>query len=171
MISSAELREDLSEPVIPEWVSRRLVEGTLPWGEALTVAYEEFDARFSLHDSTWIGLFLDIAFWQSAKLAFIWDPAHQPEGLLERTSWVKKWPVLFIDIDKVTNIDTSSIVDLNYPRQVGSSSFCRFKNGTQQLTLDCDGGVIRIDFEGDCTFLAMSRSGDVITLRGDISDL
>jgi hypothetical protein len=53
----------------PGWVYKELVEDYLPWEQGEKVSFIEFNKKYTLHDSGWIGIFFNVAYEQTATLA------------------------------------------------------------------------------------------------------
>jgi len=68
------------EEEYPDWLYRDLVEDSLPWENKSPYDLESFFERYTLHDSNWVGCFLNVAFTQDAILAFQWDSVWLPDN-------------------------------------------------------------------------------------------
>ncbi len=80
----------------PDWVYQELVENYLPWQQGKKMSFQEFDRKYTLHDSYWLGIFFDVAYEKAATLAIQWDAVWLSDAVKERTSVVADWPYLFI---------------------------------------------------------------------------
>jgi hypothetical protein len=82
----------------PAWLSRSLLETTLPWQAAQTASMPEFLKKYSLHDSPWIG------FWFGALetvAAIRWDTIWNQDVIPFPGSQVAEWPILLIRFERV----------------------------------------------------------------------
>ena len=149
---------DLSD-YFPDWIYRAIVEDSLPWRAGKKGSFEEFDKTYTLHDSSWIGLFAGMALDSSLTLAVIWDPYWVPDEVHRSTPNVKEWPFLFIKIGNVQEIDTSKLETIDHSRNISGTEFYRLADGIRQLVVVCDGGQVKIKYKGETIFLGLDREG------------
>ena len=57
----------------PEWLYPGLVEGCLAWDQAKEMTFDGFTAKYTLHDSYWVGAYHDVGLYGDVTLAFEWD--------------------------------------------------------------------------------------------------
>lgn len=83
----------------PDRLGGDLLGGGLPWEEAVEVTVPRFLSRYTLHDSYWIGLYLQP---KAEAVALIrWD-AYWNEGLVVHPrETVTDWPVLLVRFERV----------------------------------------------------------------------
>jgi hypothetical protein len=91
-----DLEEDFDELDYPVWVYRELVEDYLPWEEGRQINFVEFNKKYTLHDSGWIGIFFNVAYEQTATLAIRWDAVWLPDEIAKSTSIVSDWPSILV---------------------------------------------------------------------------
>lgn len=142
---------------LPNWLYEALILDSLPWEVGKVWSYAEFEERYTLHDSQWIGAFANLQYYNSLTLALIWDAHWIPDEIRESTSIVDEWPFLFIKLEAVESIITKDLVALNYQREVESSSFTERESGSKVLKITGDGGKIEINFGGKMAFLALDH--------------
>jgi hypothetical protein len=157
--------EDFDELDYPAWVYRELVEDCLPWERGRKINFTEFNKKYTLHDSGWIGIFLNVAYDKTATLAIRWDAVWLPDEIAKSTSIVSDWPYLFIQLTNIEQFSTSNYVDLGgLPRSI---SGCEFEeiDGKKFLAIDdVFGGQINIIYQGEENFLAMEKDRRVLLI-------
>jgi hypothetical protein len=78
----------------PNWLGTDLIEGNLFWDRSLKTTMPEFFAQYTLHDSYWIGLFLEP---QRNGIAIIrWDTFWTKGRMSFPGSTVADWHLLLI---------------------------------------------------------------------------
>ena len=80
----------------PDWLGRAIEQDDLPWGEALVTTMPEFLARYSLHDSTWRGLFLRAGGVGVATVQWDTHWSRERVPLIDAEAEEHGWPFLFI---------------------------------------------------------------------------
>lgn len=149
---------------LPDWTYRAIVEDLLPWQAGRTCSFDEFEKTYTLHDSSWIGLFAGINLDSNVTLSIIWDPFWMPDEVHRSTSIVKEWPLLFIKIRDVQEIDISKLAALDYGRTICGAEFGALDDDLSQLIVVCDGGEVRIKFTGETVFLGLDREAKPLKL-------
>lgn len=158
-------KEDFDELNHPDWVYRELVEDCLPWGKSRTIDFIEFNKKYTLHDSGWIGIFFNVAYEQTATLAIRWDAVWLPDEVAKTTSIVSDWPYLFIQLTNVEQLSTSNYDDIgSLPRSIFGCEFEEI-DGRKFLAIDdVFGGQINIIYQGEETFLAMEKDNHILSI-------
>jgi hypothetical protein len=158
-------KEDFDELDHPDWVYKELVEDYLPWEQGRKINFIEFNKKYTLHDSGWIGIFFNIAYEQTATLAIRWDAVWLPDNIAKSTSIVSDWPYLFIQLKNIEQFSTSNYDDIgSLPRSI---SGCEFKEIDGKKFLEIDdvfGGQINIIYQGEETFLAMEKDKQILSI-------
>jgi hypothetical protein len=146
------------EQFYPDWVYRRVIENNLPWDKKSDHNIETFLDTYTLHDSSWIGIFYDIKFDQSVTLGFQWDSVWLPDNIKEGTSHVDDWPYLFIKIDSVKEISTNNFEELYYElnRTIRRAEITKIEEMYYLTIDDVYGGQVNIVFSGDHYILALN---------------
>ena len=144
---------------LPDWIYRGIVEDSLPWQAGKKCPFEEFDKKYTFHDSSWVGLYAGIALDRSLTLAVVWDPYWVPDEVHKSTPVVKEWPLLFVRIQDVLEIDTSTLETVEHSRNISGSEFYKLDDGVRQLVVVCEGGKVKIKYKGKTIFLALDREG------------
>src|SRR5215216_2317656 len=101
----------IEEEYYPKWLYEAIVEDFLPWESAQNFPYEEFAQKYTFHDSVWIGLFANVTYEDTAILSIIWDACWLPDEIAESTAEVRKYPFLFIKLEKIVQILTKNYKD------------------------------------------------------------
>jgi hypothetical protein len=149
----------------PGWVYKELVEDYLPWEQGRKINFTEFNKKYTLHDSYWIGIFFNVAYNQTVTLAIQWDTVWLPDEIVKSTSVTNDWPYLFVQLKNVDNFSTSSYGDIGgLPRSI---SGCEIEeiDGKKFLAIDdVFGGQINIIYRGEATFLAMEKDKRILSI-------
>jgi hypothetical protein len=147
------------------WVASAIVNGDLPWNSALRISFEEFSKKYTLHDSTWVGIFADVAYDKSLVLAFKWDSVWLPEGIYHPSERVANWPILFIRIPNSLSLTLEKFSDIErMQRGVGRASVVADSKGRSLIIEDHYGASVVIVFQGDFEFLALDNKKTVIKI-------
>jgi hypothetical protein len=158
-------QEDFDELDHPDWVYKELVEDYLPWEQGRKTNFTEFNTKYTLHDSGWIGIFFNVAYEKTATLAIRWDAVWLPDEIAKSTFIVSDWPYLFIQLKNIEQFSTSNYEDIgSLPRSI---SGCEFEeiDGKKFLAIDdVFGGQINIIYQGEETFLAMEKDKQVLSI-------
>ena len=157
--------DDCDELDYPDWLYRELVEDYLPWEQGRKINFTEFNKKYTLHDSYWIGIFLNVAYDQTATLVIQWDAVWLPDEVAKSTSIVNDWPYLFIQLKKIEQFSTSNYGDIGgLPRSI---SDCEFEeiDGKKFLAIDdVFGGQTNIIYQGEEAFLAMEKDKCILSI-------
>jgi hypothetical protein len=159
-----DLEEDFNELEYPHWLYRELVEDYLPWERGRKINFTEFNKKYTLHDSCWIGIFLNVRCEQAATLAIQWDGVWLPSEIANSRSIVNDWPYLFIQLKNI-EFSTSNYVDISGAGRTISG--CEFEEmgGKKFLAIDdVFGGQINIIYQGEETFLAMEKDKRILSI-------
>jgi hypothetical protein len=145
----------------PTWIGHKLINGDLPWEQADNLSFEQFHQGYTLHDSSWIGIFHH-GFTQTVTLAVDWDEVWLPERLKQDVSG---GVYLFIRLSQVTETST-----LQQNDEISSFN-CIFGSedtaidGTRLLSIDILGGAVYITYQDDAPlFLAITNDERVLML-------
>jgi hypothetical protein len=149
---------------LPNWLCDALVLDSLPWEFGREWSYLEFEEKYTLHDSQWVGVFTNLRYDSSITLALIWDAHWLPSEVYEPTPVVNAWPLLFIKLEVIETISTKDLVALNYQREVESSRLIELDNDQKVLTVVGDGGEIEFRFRGKMIFLALDREKSPLSI-------
>jgi hypothetical protein len=149
----------------PDWLYKELVEDYLPWEQGRKINFTEFNKKYTLHDSGWIGIFFNVAYEQTATLAIRWDAVWLPDEIAKSTSIVSDWPYLFIQLRNIEQFSSSNYDNIgSLPRSI---SGCEFEeiDGKKFLAInDVFGGQINIIYRGEETFLAMEKDKRILSI-------
>jgi hypothetical protein len=159
------LEDDFDELDHPDWLYRELVEDCLPWQQGQKMTFKEFDKKYTLHDSGWIGIFFNIAYERTATLAIQWDAFWLPNDIKQSTSVVADWPYLFIQLSGIEQVSLNNYIDImGSPRTI---AICEFEEieGKKFLAIDdVYGGQINIIYQSEETFLAIEKNKCVLAI-------
>ena len=98
----------MTEQLYPFWY-RELINNLLPWQEGKEITFRDFNKRYTLHDSHWIGIFYDVAYEQAVTLAIVWDAVWLPDKIKESMSVVNEYPYLLIRLTSVDSVSTANV--------------------------------------------------------------
>jgi hypothetical protein len=159
------LEDDFDELDHPGWLYRELVEDCLPWQQGKRMNFKEFNEKYTLHDSGWIGIFFNIAYERTATLAIQWDAVWLPNEIKQSTSVVADWPYLFIQLSGIEQVSTNNYIDImGSPRTI---AVCEFEEieGKKFLAIDdVYGGQINIIYQSEETFLAIEKNKCILAI-------
>lgn len=150
--------KNLSESSQPSWFYEALIEDSFPWADGVAMSFEEFAQQYTLHDSYWIGAFLNIAYEPTATLAIVWDAVWLPNRVKESTSIMEDWPYLLIQLSGVEQFSPS-----RYEDAMGA---CRTISGHEVVEIDGKkilaiedvyGSQVHIVYRGKEVFLALEK--------------
>ena len=92
----------------------RLARDELPWDKAWVADFGDFDARFTLHDSNWVGVFLAVCGGNEAVLILEWDAPS-----MRGTEFVRRLRAL--DRSPYANVPIIMLTDHSAPTQVAEA--------------------------------------------------
>lgn len=148
-----------------EWLYGAVVREALPWGVGREYSFGEFSEKYTLHDSVWVGVFYDVAYEDSAVLAFVWDAVWLPDELARSTSVVADWPLLFIKVGGASQVSAGGYKDVGgIQRGVAGAEVETVDGQSLLLVTDHYGGSVGVTFKGKLTFLALGRDGSVLPI-------
>lgn len=155
----------MEEGMYPNWVNVSLVEDDLPWDKAVHLTKEEFCAKYTLHDSFWVGAFQNIGFNKNIILAFQWDAHWLPEHLKVENGVVEDWPYLFIKLEEALEITQENYEDIgNTSRAISDIEFETIEGAEYLAIDDVYGGQVNIKYTGPISFLAYSPDKTALNL-------
>jgi hypothetical protein len=79
---------------VPSWLTRALIDDQLPWDEARETTVAAFLLHYTLHDSSWIGLWVTPGL--GAKAVIRWDAYWSGGRIPHPGPLVAYWPILVI---------------------------------------------------------------------------
>lgn len=153
------------EEYYPDWLYRNLVEDDLPWEASCSLTFDQFHAKYTLHDSYWIGVVYNPGLGDSITLCLHWDPVWLPDELSPATPFVAYWPVLSIRIEGVTELSISREKGTDFVSADVGASESIVVNGSNVLTIDGDTVDVMIRYTGIVRFLAMDQNREVLPLK------
>jgi hypothetical protein len=156
--------DSLLEDHLPSWIYEAIVLDILPWESGRRYSYSDFATKYTFHDSTWIGLFQNLAHENCAVLSIIWDAHWLPDEVYPSTPIVARWPLLFIKLQDVESIITTNLIALDYEREIVESKFRELENGLKALTIRGDGGDVEVRFKGEMIFLGLDRQKEPLAI-------
>jgi hypothetical protein len=141
----------------PPWIGHRLINGSLPWNQAEYLSFERFHQGYTLHDSSWVGIFHG-GFTQTVTLTIAWDTVWLPEPMKQTVSGET---FLFIQLSQVTEMSTVKS-DIEFNCILGCED--EAIDGVRLLSIEIIGGTVDITYQGVPAFLAMADDGKILTL-------
>ena len=150
----------------------RMARDELPWGQAWKADFSAFADRFTLHDSLWIGIFLNVRETKEAVLVVEWDAHWLPEPL--RTDALKGSPgppgfgdpLLFMRTPELVAVQLSGYDQSCGGRAIDDLTWSVDGKVNTVEIFDIIDGVVRLHFGGTMDFLALDRqNGEVLALE------
>jgi hypothetical protein len=150
--------ENLSESLHPGWFYEALIEDSFSWPDGVSMSFEEFAQKYTLHDSYWIGAFLNIAYEPTVTLAILWDAMWLPDQVKESTPIVNDWPYLLIQLSGVEQFSPGQYKDVMGACRTISGHEVVEVDGKKILEIDdVYGSQIQIVYRGKEVFLALEK--------------
>jgi hypothetical protein len=156
--------EDM-ETRFPDWLYPALVEDALPWQDARVMTLAEFNGKYSLHDSDWIGLFQNVGFDGDVIMAFHWALiAWKPEKQVPSDD---EYLFLFTRLTLVEDIRITGY-------ELGRESGC-WRGGMYTESIDADGvhilsvsdwydGAVVVSYRGQMQILVLDKDGKEVEI-------
>jgi len=149
----------------PDWLYKKLIEDDLPWDQKSPYDLEEFLSKYTLHDSSWVGIFHHVAFDRSVTLAFQWDSVWLPDEIKEGTSHVADWPYLFVQLEDVEEVSKANFVELGgINRSIGDAETMKLEGAIHLAIDDVYGGQVNVVFKGKHSILALNPDSSVLKI-------
>ncbi|MBC6433161.1 hypothetical protein FM036_21570 [Nostoc sp. HG1] len=151
------------ENYYPSWLYQELINNCLPWQSGKNMSFGDFNEQYTLHDSSWIGIFYNIGYEQAITLAIDWDSVWLPDEIKKSIPLGELY--IFIQLTGVEQISTANYIDIgNISRIIGSCEFEEI-NGKKFLAIDdVFGGQINIVYRGEQTFLALEENRSILKI-------
>jgi hypothetical protein len=157
--------DDFDELDHPGWFYRELIEDCLPWQQGQKINFKEFNQKYTLHDSSWIGIFCNIAYERNATLAIQWDAFWLPIEIKQNISVMDDWPYLFIQLLGIEQISTSNYIDImGSPRTIAIGEFEEIQDKKFLAIDDVYGGQVNIVYQSIETFLAIEKNKRILEI-------
>ena len=156
---------DPSPLIYPEWLGRCLLENQLPWHLGQPQSLIQFQKKYTLEKSLWIGAFSDWAYGPVMTLVFNWEPYHQnPESDRTRHTTTEPWLFLLIQISGVEQVKTHGYEPLLTGVALQRSIHHVIQTDNILRIEDFYGAIVEITFYGDLVFLALDAEQKTIVL-------
>ncbi len=124
------------------------------------MGFEGFDRRYGLHDSYWIGAFLNVAYEPTVTLAVAWDAVGLTEEVWTRTANVADWPYLLIQLSDVEQFWPAQYDDPVGACRIISGHGIQVVDGKKMLAIDdVYGNSMYVVYRGKEVFLALDKDG------------
>ena len=160
----------MEETAFPKWLGQRLIEDDFPWDKAWELEPEVFIEKITLHDSIWIRLVLDSAWENTVILVIQWDTFWNKDLANYPGDKVGIWPVLFIQVPKVANIECVDYDDIGeVQRTISDLETRRVQDNFVSEIMDVYGGKIILTHKGSFKVLCYDVEGQQIELKGKMA--
>lgn len=158
----------MEEHYDPDWLRKGLIDGAFPWGSGYAGTLARFLDRYSLHDSFWVGLWLQTT---GRGIAVIrWDLAwNQPIDDKEEREEVPFWPILLVHFERLhvvqvvdgprTETRGGEAITWAESRPVGETGISE-----RHETIVHGGVEIRLVHDPAVSVLLINRSGEAIPI-------
>ncbi len=156
----------VSSPLIyPEWLGRCILENQLPWHVGQSQCLSQFQKKYTLEKSLWIGAFSDWAYGPMMTLVLNWEPYHQnPESDRTHPTTAEPWLFLLIQISHVEQVKTCGYEPLLTGVTLQRSIHHVTQTGKTLRIEDFYGAIVEITFYGELVFLALDSEQNPIAL-------
>lgn len=149
----------------PTWLYQELIDDLLPWQEGKGMTFRDFNKRYTLHDSYWVGIFYNVAYEQAVTLAIEWDAVWLPDEIKKSTSVVDDWPYLLIRLTGVEQVSTANYTDIEgISRAIAGNEFEEVEGKKFLVIDDVYGGQINIIYKGQEIFLALEKDRSILKI-------
>jgi hypothetical protein len=156
---------DSSPLIYPEWLGRCILENQLPWHLGQSQSLTQFQKKYTLETSLWIGAFSDWAYGPAMTLVFNWEPYHQnPESDRTHPTTAEPWLFLLVQINRVQQVKTHGYAPLLTGVALQRSIHHVTQTGNTLRIEDFYGAIVEITFRGDLVFLALDADQNAIAL-------
>ena len=154
-----------SSLIYPEWLGRCILENQLPWHLGQSQSLPQFQKKYTLEKSLWIGAFSDWAYGPMMTLVFNWEPYHQnPESDRTHHTTSEPWLFLLVQISRVEQVKTYGYE----PLLTGVALQRSIQQVTQTVNTlrieDFYGAIVEITFYGELIFLALDANQNAIAI-------
>lgn len=155
----------MTEQLYPNWLYQELIDDLLPWQEGKEITFGDFNKKYTLHDSHWIGIFYNVAYKQAVTLAIEWDAVWLPDKIKESMSVVNEYPYLFIRLTGVDSVSTANYADIGWISRAIAGCEIQEVEAKKFLVIDdVYGGQINIIYTGKEIFLALEEDRSVLKI-------
>ena len=152
----------------PNWIQKYLINNRLIWEKGLKNTFQEFEKKFTLHDSYWVELHYNVAHDDTAILVIDWDIVWLPSYVKQQLNSDISLVLLLIKLYQVKQISTSGYHHWKepFPIQRGISDYEIQIIDHQHLLIVSDfyGGCVEIIFSGFASFLAVTQEQLILDL-------
>jgi hypothetical protein len=123
-------------------------------------------AKFTLHDSHWLGLHIDTPWDGDATAIIAFDPVWNQIGV-PKTPRITKWPILLIRFPSTSTINLSDYKDIGgVQRGIAKVESETVASGQiKTIIFDHYGGQVNIIHQDPVKVLCFSSTGERIELR------
>ncbi len=151
--------------MLPESLARDIAEEAVPWDQGQVFAIADFLARYTLHDSHWIGLHLDTSWYGDATAIIAFDPIWNKVGV-PGTPQCSEWPILLIRFSTVTSINLSEYKDIGgIQRGIAEAESGEDDGRARTIISDHYGGKVTIVHQDPVKVLCFTATGERIELN------
>lgn len=149
----------------PSWLYQELIDDLLPWHKGKGMTFRDFNKRYTLHDSYWIGIFYNVAYEQAVTLAIVWDAVWLPDKIKESMSVVNEYPYLFIRLTSVEQVSTANFAEIEgISRAIAGCEFEEVEEKKFLVIDDVYKGQINIIYTGKEIFLALEKDRSILKI-------
>jgi hypothetical protein len=151
----------MSDALTLDYVLGSIARGTLPWEKSWAADFSAFGDRYTLHDSVWAGIFLDVCAGNEAVLVVEWDAHWLPEPLRTECMILAAQkpnfgnPFLLMRLSEIHAIELRGYEVPLSGRAIGSAEESRNDLFNRLTIIDIVGGTVHVDFTGMIEFLAL----------------
>ena len=152
--------------MLPKSLAIDIVNETVRWDQGQIFTIAGFLAKYTLHDSHWLGLHLDTSWDGDATAIIAFDPIwNQIDG--GRTPLTSKWPILLIRFPAISAINLSEYKDIGGVQRgiAGVESEKAGNKETKTIISDHYGGQVIVIHQDPVKVLCFTATGERIELK------
>jgi hypothetical protein len=148
----------------PEWFYRNLVEDKFPWDSGQVMSFQDFESKYTLHDSGWGSTNIARGF-DCLTLVIDWDVVWLPKSLNRHIENETGRVYLLI---RLSGIEEIRIINGAIPQSficiIAGHDLVEI-SGKKILSIsDVASGEVEITYAGKETFLAITEQGTILEL-------
>jgi hypothetical protein len=152
----------------PDWLSAQLLWDDFPWESGLRTTVPDFLAAYTLHDSGWVGLFLDPDQQGSAIAVIRWDTFWTEGRIPFPGGTVAQWPFLLIRYAPVYAVRFTSYEvpgEAPSPRTIGGAEASVISESIHRTVVqDIFGGAVEVEHVPQVDVLCLAPDRTVLPI-------
>jgi hypothetical protein len=151
--------------MIPDSLAIDIANENVSWENSQTFSTVDFFTRYTLHDSHWLGLYIDTSWDGDATAIIAFDPIwNQIE--VPKTPTTSKWPILLIRFPTISAINIADYKDIGGVQRGIAKVELEAEVNDRKKTIISDhyGGKVIISHQDPVKVLCFASTGERIGL-------